>query len=267
MHYVDSRPSPDCLATFKNDPMHTNDHGEYLWNLSPEEHFELVRELVRQFPGVDRGAGVCAYCEKQCDDRGSKYSQNREEIEHFRPRRYFNSLTFAWSNLMLTCRQCNKQKLEQFPGQTSDWSAAESEAEANKLGKSYVSPSEQEGYVNPRENGADQYFVFDASGRIKANPDLPDSEWSRANRTINDLDLNHLDVNQNRDYCQRRTFQLFMAYCSIRQLGERRSRFTARRMPYSSFIIWADSQGYFELDPTDLPEELRNGFREIVEDI
>ena len=267
MRSVNGLASPECLETFKNDPVHRNNAGEYEWNLTPAEHSDLMRALVHQFPANDRADGICAYCEKQCDRRSNRFDDHHAEADHFRPRKYFRPLMFEWDNLMLVCRQCNQSKGKQFPGKTDDWAINESSAEALSLGKSYMSPSEVQGYVNPREPDPERYFEFDPAGKVVPSPSLPDEEWSKAKRTINDFDLNHLDVDQRRDHCQRRTFQFFMAYHAVRQLGTRRARFVARRMPYSSFISWAQSQGYFDMEPLDLPLELRNGFHEIVQDI
>lgn len=66
----------------------------------------------------------------------------------------------------------------------------------HRFGRTFVHPSESDGYVNPRdqEERAEKFFAFNAEGEILPAADLPNDEWSKAVRTIADFELNPDDT-------------------------------------------------------------------------
>ena len=74
---------------------------------------------------------------------------------------------------------------------------------ATKFGREFVHPSDKDGYVNPRDpdnKKAECFFSFERSGKrvdILPAEKLDDLEWSKAVRTIADLDLNPDDTGVN----------------------------------------------------------------------
>lgn len=82
---------------------------------------EEVKEVLRaqQFaqhkPGIEGGPAVflrckCAWCESWVE-RTTSY----EEVDHYRPKSLYYWLGYAWDNLIISCKPCNTQKLDQFP--------------------------------------------------------------------------------------------------------------------------------------------------------
>ncbi len=50
----------------------------------------------------------CAFCD------GPIGSESRETVEHFKPKRRFPQLAYAWDNLFPCCDKCQSFKLDQF---------------------------------------------------------------------------------------------------------------------------------------------------------
>ena len=231
---------------------HTAADGSLDWDLSADEQRELISLLAEVFGGRSYGPnnlrrpGICAYCERLCDNRGPKDAASYNEVEHFRPRKHFNDLTFDWNNLMYACHRCNKEKGDQFPGKTVDPYVALGFAEND-----YIEPTEHDGYVNPKIDEPTNVFCFTPNGAIEAEPAQDTSFQSKALRTIHDLNLANLED------CENRQFQFFMVYAAIRRSvrsGESILRqFTSGASPYSSYIGYARSEGWFD----DVPEPLQ----------
>jgi uncharacterized protein (TIGR02646 family) len=58
---------------------------------------------------MDKFHGHCAYCGKKL------HSNIDANIEHFKPKSIYPELEFEWSNLLLSCRECNVIKSNKFP--------------------------------------------------------------------------------------------------------------------------------------------------------
>jgi|JI10StandDraft_1071094.scaffolds.fasta_scaffold450907_2 uncharacterized protein (TIGR02646 family) len=121
----------------------------------------LVTEALRAM-----SAGHCAYCD------GFPFTMSTEEVEHFRPKATFRALAFAWSNLFLSCSQCN---------------AAKQRAEAAGFDERLLKPDEP-GYHFER------YFIVDfATGALEPNPAASEADRSRAEYTVRAFGLNAPD--------------------------------------------------------------------------
>lgn len=84
-----------------------------------EEPAELKRSKARDawqsVPEVrstlhDMQAGKCCYCEASIPEGGS-----RQQIEHFWPKAHYGDKRNLWTNLLLACDLCNRQKDDEFP--------------------------------------------------------------------------------------------------------------------------------------------------------
>jgi uncharacterized protein (TIGR02646 family) len=256
MHRVNESPGTRqrgdalCSTLLQNSPPQ---NGVLTWQLTATEQHQLISLLTEVFggrpygPNQSRRPGICAYCERACDDRGPKESAGYNEVDHFRPRSHFNDQTFTWDNLMYVCHRCNQTKDDQFPGKTLDplpqWWASQG----------YIEPTDSDGYINPRTENLDAFVYFTPYGEIEARRDENDlPTWSRALRTIYDLRLKDYDL------CELRREQFFMVYASLRMASGRRESitrdFTRRDRAFSSFIIFARDQGWFDSPPPELED-------------
>jgi len=96
--------------------------------------------------------GNCAYCE-------SKINASRSaQVEHFKPKSLFPTLTYDWDNYFLSCNGCNGTKLDKWP--------------------------RSGGYVRPDRGQPSRLFVFHRDGRMEAQRDGSD-----ADRTVTDFGL------------------------------------------------------------------------------
>ena len=119
-----------------------------------------------------RSADNCWYCERRClreADGGGK----APTVDHFRPLSRFPELAYRWCNWIFSCYRCNGE---------------------NKGGRwpdsGYVDPS-----ATNEEERPERYFDYDVvTGEIIPMPGLPTEARERAQRTIDDLGLNKLDV-------------------------------------------------------------------------
>lgn len=195
--------------------------GNPVWDTSGSPGSALYQRLQRCF------GRRCGYCGRPCIRKPRQPYSN--EFDHFRPRSRWPELTFEWENLIYSCRQCNTLKSDQFPAGEADNSRLDQlKSELDQLaphgavyrrieeriketersdseikdferefGRTFAHPSEADGYVNPRDQAdkAKKFFVNDPdSGRILPNPNLDDRQWSKAVRTICDLDLNRVET-------------------------------------------------------------------------
>ena len=159
------RPEPCCRA--------------YLAGLDGEGIRREIRDALRA-----DFSGICGYCEQDCAGMVTV-------IEHFRPRWAFPDEWSTWLNLVYACERCDDRKEDKWPGTPGDAGTS----------YSYVSPN-----MVPGERPAEEFFEYyiriggadenerNASdpvpGQIMPSANLSPSEWWRANRTIEDLDLN-----------------------------------------------------------------------------
>lgn len=238
MHFVDCGQAPASLQRL----VKTNPSGQPVWDPDPKDYSEFIRDLGGRFHGN------CAYCERGCErpiresspgDRGPASN----EIDHFRPREHFRDLTFEWENLMYVCRRCNDAKGNQFPGKTNPDNIDVLRFDALRNGKQLVDLLEDDGYVNPRDSDetAESFFVFDNEGQISPNNDLDDLRWSKARRTILDFDLNPVGGPRARDLCRLRIEQFRLVCQTLPALRSRLGNDALQRLPFSSFISWAES--------------------------
>ena len=128
----------------------------------------------REFRGIlgDRSDDNCWYCERRCP-REAEDGGRAPTVDHFRPLNRFPELAYRWSNWIFSCYRCNGE---------------------NKGGRWPDS-----GYVDPsaanEEERPERYFDYDAAtGEIIPMAGLPSEARERAQRTIDDLGLNKVDV-------------------------------------------------------------------------
>ena len=200
MHFVDCGAEPPSLDKLRNPQMDWDKAAK-----SPE-----YGPFMADFS--EKVGYLCGYCERYCQWEGDPLAEDRNTVDHFRPKgnpRYLH-LTFEWDNLVYACRRCNWAKGGQFPGITDDpWFVlgltdkdlgSTVEARASRV---YAHPSMTEGYFNPRNQedwvaGEETPFAFDERGFILPNGNLDDDQkWSKALRTIVDLNLNPIPDKDN----------------------------------------------------------------------
>ena len=131
--------------------------------------------------------GVCAYCEREPlwrtteDGLGIQDTDLPDEpnllftCDHFRPRHLFPGLIYDWNNLVYACPACNGVKGGQWPGDADE-------------ADSYIDPcSDPSSAVAP-----DSVFDYDLdTGEIKIRDGLTGVAGANAQKTIDDLALNH----------------------------------------------------------------------------
>ncbi len=103
-------------------------------------------------------SSLCGYCEERCIG----------EVDHFRPKSKFPERVYKWDNWVLACHTCNSKKSKHWPSG---------------------------GFVDPcaKSRGArpELYFDFDTkTGEILPKSGLTAARGRKANRMINDLELN-----------------------------------------------------------------------------
>ncbi|MBI1311252.1 TIGR02646 family protein [bacterium] len=97
--------------------------------------------------------GRCAYCEQLINARRSG------QVEHFKPKSLFPTLTYDVDNYFLACNGCNGAKSDKWPDDGTS-------------------------YIRPDEGQPSRRFTFTEDGRIKANIAGSESET-----TIKDFEL------------------------------------------------------------------------------
>ena len=132
-------------------------------------------------------------------------------VDHFRPLNRFPELAYRWFNWIFSCRRCN---------------------EDNKGGKwpdsGYVDPS-----ADDEKDRPEHFFEYDAdTGDIIPMTGLPSEARERAQRTIDDLGLNKVDV---RFYRQNWTRQFIEDYRAL-PIGDRQAFVEFSTQTGSEFI-------------------------------
>lgn len=111
----------------------------------------------------------CCYCESYIDLQAS-------DVEHFRPKTHYYWLAYNWSNLLLSCMECNQRyKKDQFPLKDSRFQAQSHHDLLTRETPLLINPAE----VNPA-----RYIVF-RNQYVSAIKDNPIGET-----TIEVLELN-----------------------------------------------------------------------------
>ena len=199
MHYVECGPEPEQLGRLRN--------LREDWDTAAKG--PLYKPFMAYFS--EKFNHLCGYCERVCTEESDRQADDHNTVDHFRPKgnSRYRRLAFEWDNLVYACYRCGQEKGEQFPGWLSkDQNPAKAMVDAQKAGKRFVEPSEVDGYVNPRdpEEKAETFFVFNSDGKILPNPNLDNRKWSKAWRTIRDLDLNteRLGLNDEKSICNLR---------------------------------------------------------------
>lgn len=128
----------------------------------------------REFRGLlgDRSGDNCWYCERRCM-RSAEDTGKSPTVDHFRPLNRFPELAYQWSNWVFSCRRCN----EAYKG--GQWPES-----------GYVDPCAAEEGERP-----ERYLDCDAdTGEIVPIDGLSSEARARAQRTIDDLGLNQVDL-------------------------------------------------------------------------
>ena len=194
------------------------------------------RQLIRNGLTKDFGE-VCAYCEQHCYPPSRAQRPNDESIDHFRPRHLFQSLWLDWLNLIYACRMCNQTKDDRWPGSGTSYDQLTNQYLSHAESRyspvmEYVSPNEIEG-----QRPAQEFFDFDVNnGGVTPSERLVPAEWSIANRTIWDMDL---DSNDLRNLRLTRLSWLIEELNTLENFDERVNvmfRFMLPGMPFSAFI-------------------------------
>ena len=226
MRSVQRSPVPKYFGEIQTAYAQWDDLGSH----SPE------RQRIRNSLTQDFGE-ICAYCQQFCYRPYGTPKPNDESIDHFRPRHLFPSLWLDWLNLIYACRRCNQSKDDRWPGsgtlydQMTDQYLSHADSRYGPV-MEYVSPNENEG-----QRPAQEFFAFDVNtGEITPSEQLAPEEWSIANRTIWDLDLNSKDL---RNLRLARLSWLLERLDSINDFDEKLNvmlRFMLPKMPFSQFI-------------------------------
>ena len=204
------------------------------------------RQQIRD--GLARDFGpICAYCERACSrPTAAGSSPNEETIDHFRPRNRFPALTFDWNNLVYACYRCNQRKGGQWPGYDDD--VVNQFLAAGYPGR-YMPPAE---YVSPNAEAgwrpAQDFFTYNFdTGEMLPSSQLDSAEWSKALRTIRDIDLNDNaddspSENDPGHLWNRRLYQLNLLISQLLQENDATAiigiaqQFTLPDKPFSGFI-------------------------------
>ena len=167
----DRRPAPCCRA--------------HLNGLDGEGIRQEIRNMLR-----GDFSGMCGYCEQDC-------ASIVTAIEHFRPRAIFPDEWITWLNLVYACQRCDERKGDKWPGPPGDMdisysyvnpSVASAQRPAEEFFEYYIGIGDSREYEG---NGVDM-----VPGQMMPSSNLTASDWWRASRTIEDLDLNS-DSNTN----------------------------------------------------------------------
>ena len=186
MHSVPRSPEPDFIPPLWADNLGWDD-------IAPADRRRIRQALAGDFQFL------CGYCERPCREfEGRSGSNDEGTTDHFRPRSLFPHLWLEWLNLVYSWHRCNQSKGNRWPGRGVQSVDGELVAEDSR----YVPPNE---YVNPSnpsaiegQREAREYFDYDTeTGQINPSERVDDAEWSKARRTIFDIDLNDRKLPEN----------------------------------------------------------------------
>ena len=199
------------------------------------------RRRVRDALGRDFGQ-VCAYCQQVCQPPTLAQKSNEESVDHFRPRDKFPELWLDWLNLVFACRRCNQNKGNRWPGYQDELT----NQYLSRLDSRYTPVSE---YVNPNlddgQRPASEFFSFNIeTGEMTPSEQLDTEEWSRAYRTIWDIELNDAGVGSNdpSHLWNQRRYQVYLLTEAVEAIEDFDTKvrmmleFMAPDKPFSGFI-------------------------------
>ena len=180
MHAVDRSPEPGFLVQLRTR------HSQWS-ELDGSDRQRIRYELAQDF------LNLCAYCEQECGPPTTLHDGTEESIEHFMPRHLFPDMWLDWLNLLYACNRCNRAKDNKWPtpGDDTDQLLARLDRRYGQVSE-YVTPNSADGN---RPSG--ECFDFDVTtGEIIPSIQLRQAEWSMAQRTIVDVNLNDKDLGQ-----------------------------------------------------------------------
>ena len=169
MRWIDRGPEPVGVQVYARE--FTQGWVEYfrdrVGDRPNDSYWREFRELLGSCSG-----NICWYCERQCY-RDASDSGRAPTVDHFRPLSRHPDLAYQWCNWIFSCRRCNgENKGDKWPN------------------AGYVDPCAPDEGERP-----EQYFDYDAeTGEIITMPGLSPEARERAQRTIDDLGLNKLDL-------------------------------------------------------------------------
>lgn len=119
---------------------------------------------------------VCWYCERLCEPAAER-GKTAATLDHFKPISRFPELAYEWSNWVFSCRECNEDyKANHWPD------------------NGYVDPAAEDMSERP-----ERYFDYDIeTHEVIPKDNLHGEQRRRAWETIEDLDLNRLNVRLDR---------------------------------------------------------------------
>ena len=124
---------------------------------------------------------LCSYCENRLSDSPGSLGFH---IEHILSKSLNPSLTFEYTNLMLSCFKDG-----------SEASPSEEDPEPVSCGHARLKASngfDETFFIKPTEADCERYFFYELEGEIVPHPDLNDQGIERAQHTIDVLNLNCL---------------------------------------------------------------------------
>ncbi len=146
------------------------------WDCRPKDSFQEIVGLLQE---ASAGELLCAYCE---NDRSA-------ELEHVFNKKLFPNRTFWFSNYLMVCGKCNRQKLDAFAVFVND--ETEQYTEYKKRGKRIQPDSDRHVFIDPRQDDPQNYFRINlTTGIIEIRRDATDRQKIKANYTRNLLRLN-----------------------------------------------------------------------------
>ena len=229
MHSVGRSTEPPFLSHLRSS------HAGWV-DLGGSERQRIRAALVQDF------GTVCGYCEQSCRRPSATHDgRNEETIDHFRPRSGFPKLWLDWLNLVYACRRCNKAKDNKWPAPDDGINQFLAMIEPRYTEASeFVSPNAGS---SPKSTSECFEFLI-PSGEIRPREGLDDVEWSKARRTIADIDLNDSELGpyDESHLCNRRRSQVKRLTKRLSQLdtfGEQfqlMREFTLPDKPFSSFV-------------------------------
>lgn len=148
------------------------------WNSKDTKTFQAVRHILEEMcPGVHR----CVYCE---DARG-------DDIEHFRPKKFYPERTFVWENYLLACSVCNSNfKRDKFA--VIDAAGQRHDLNRGRNDSIIAPPQGAPLLINPHYENPLDYFQIDIARKFFISPrsHLTGFDLERATYTIEIFQLN-----------------------------------------------------------------------------
>ena len=176
MRWVDRGAEPAELAAIRAE--HTQFWVDLRAGKADPNDVNYKSSLWLPFRNNELGARFnrkCGYCERACD--AARGNPKAPELDHFKPRSKFPALTYVWRNWVLSCKECNTIKAD-------EWADG-----------GFVDPCAVDVLERPEE-----YFDFDCEYmELIPKSGLDDERERRARQTITDLDLNGIDKSRSQD--------------------------------------------------------------------